>query len=233
MNPRISIIVPLYNQSEYLEDCLDSLLNQTLPPYEILVVNDGSTDNGQEIAERYKFSQFPGIESPVRVISQVNKGLPSARNTGIMNASGDYIFFLDADDILEEYGLQKLTSSIQQTNADIIGPSFTTFGKNVQKVILGMPTMDEMKVANRLPYFCAFRRSALLEVGGYNPKMRWGYEDFDLSFDLLKRGKTLCVLQEPIVRYRLKDNSMIHNAQAHHDELMNQIKTNHPDVWGK
>lgn len=226
----LSIVIPAYNQSEYLEECVESAYNQTFPADEIIIVNDGSTDNTREIAERYMFKQFPGIESPVRVINQVNKGLPSARNTGIMNATGDYILFLDADDILEENAVEKITSYINQYNADVIAPSFKTFGKKEETVILQGFTMDDLKLANRLGYFCAVRRSVLLGVGGYNPKMRWGWEDYDLWFDLFKRGKTLCVIPEPLVRYRIKDKSMIHDANAHSDELWAQMKKNHPDL---
>ncbi len=222
MNPRISIIIPCYNQGDYLEDCLESAYNQTMQAYEILVINDGSTDDSQEIAERYMFKEFPLIASPVRVINQVNKGLASARNTGIMNATGDYVFFLDADDILEEHAIERITQEIMATNADIIAPSFREFGKSER---------EDLKVANRLGYFQAIRRSSLCEVGGYNPKMKWGYEDYDLTFDLFKRGKTIVVLQEPLVRYRVKERSMIHEANEHADELHAQIRKNHPEIF--
>ncbi len=227
----ISIIIPAFNQAEYLEDCIESAYNQTVPAHEIIVVNDGSTDNTAEIAERYRFAQFPMIESPVRVVHQVNKGLPSARNTGIMNATGDYCLFLDADDMLKENAIEKITNAILQSNSDIIAPSFQTFGKAEQVVVLGVPTIDEFKVANRLGYFCAVKRSALLEVGGFSPRMTWGYEDYHIWFDLFSRGKTLSVIQEPLVMYRLKEQSMIQVAQAHHTELMEQIKKDFPHIF--
>ena len=97
----ISIIIPCYNQAEYLPQAIESALNQkTGEDFEVIVVNDGSTDNSLEIAKSYK---------GIKVISQVNKGLSSARNTGIMNAIGDYILFLDADDNFyeDEYGSKK------------------------------------------------------------------------------------------------------------------------------
>lgn len=227
----ISICIPTYNQSDYIEDAIESAYNQTTPAHEIIIINDGSTDNTQEIAERYMFKEFPLIESPVKVINQVNKGLASARNTGIMAATGDYILFLDSDDILEEHAIERLAQEIQATNADIVAPSFREFGKSDREVILGHFTMEDLKVANRLPYFCCFRRSVLVEVGGYNPKMKWGWEDYDLTFDLFKRGKSIVVLQEPLVRYRVKEKSMIHEANEHADELYNQIKKNHPTIF--
>lgn len=227
----ISVVIPSYNQSEYLEDAIESAYNQTYAPCEILVVDDGSSDDSLEVARRYEFREFPAIESPVRVITQVNKGLPSARNTGIMNAKGDYIQFLDADDKLTENALARINQEINNTNADIVAPSFREFGKSNRDVILGGFTMDDLKQANRLGYFSCVRRSALLEVGGFNPKMRWGWEDWDLWFDLFKRGKTIAVVQEILVHYRVKEKSMIHEANQHAEELYNQIRKNHPNLF--
>lgn len=231
MNPSISIVIPSYNQSEYLEDAIESAYNQTVAPLEILVVDDGSLDNSLEIARRYEFRDLPLIGSPVRVISQVNKGLASARNTGIMNAKGDYILFLDADDMLKPEAVARISQEIMRTNADIVAPSFKEFGVSDREVVLGGFTMEDLKQANRLGYFCAIRRSALLEIGGYNPKMKWGYEDYDLWFDLFKRGKTVAILQDILVMYRVKEKSMIHEANQHADELLAQIRKNHPTLF--
>lgn len=227
----ISIIVPTYNQAEYLEDCLESAYNQTQPAHEIIVVNDGSTDGTAEIAERYRFAQFPGIESPVKVIHQVNKGLASARNTGIMNATGEFILPLDSDDMLKENAIERLTAAIYTYNADIIAPSFEMFGLRDDKVILQGFTLEDLKVANRMGYFSLVRRSALLETGGYSPKMTWGFEDFHEWFDLFRRGKNIAVLQEILVRYRVRSNSMLTTANQHSDELMGQIKRDFPQIF--
>lgn len=233
MSPTISIIIPAFEQGEYLEDCLESCYNQTTPAHEIIVINDGSTDDTQEIAERYMFRQFPGIESSVKVINQVNKGLPSARNTGIMNATGDYCLFLDSDDMLKENAIEKITAEIMRTNADIVAPSFKEFGKSDREIILQGFTMEDLKVANRLGYFSTIRRSALLEVGGYSPRMKWGWEDWHNWFALFSRGKTIAVLQEILVMYRVKEKSMITEANAHAEELWGQIHKDFPHLWPK
>lgn len=231
---KISIIIPVYNQAEFLEDALESAYSQTHPPHEIIVIDDGSTDGSGEIAERYMFKQFPLLDSPVKVIHQVNKGLASARNAGIAMATGDYILPLDADDILMENAVEVITRKILETNCDVIAPSFQEFGKSDRKVILQNFTLEDLKQANRLGYFSAIRRSVLLEVGGYNPKMIWGYEDWDLTFDLWKRGKTFLVLNGEeyiLVKYRVKETSMLTEAVKHHQELTNQIVRNHPQLF--
>lgn len=220
----LSICIPVYNQAEYLADAIESALDQTYP-CEIIVVNDGSTDNSLEIAKYYE-------PKGVKVINQVNKGLPSARNTLIMNATQPYILFLDSDDILKENAAERIIDAIGKTGADIIAPSFKCFGiQNEIITIMTAPTLEDFKTANRIGYFSAVKREALLEVGGFSPRMYWGYEDFHLWFDLLRRGKTLAVLSDVLVLYRTKPNSMIHTALAHHNELIAQIIKDYPDVY--
>src|SRR3990167_5315453 len=93
--PTISVVIPCFNMQEYLSDAIDSVLSQTVKPHEIIIINDGSTDHSLDIAKSYE-------SQGVRVISQVNKGLSSARNTGLMNATGEFILYLDSDDMLME-----------------------------------------------------------------------------------------------------------------------------------
>ncbi len=228
---KISIVITAYNYAEYLEECIESAYNQTVQAHEIIIVNDGSTDNTKEIAERYMFREFPGMESPVRVINQVNKGLSSARNTGIMNATGDYILPLDADDILKEDAVEKLTRAINETQADIIAPSFQEFGKSDRKVILSEFTIEDLKVANRLPYFCTIKKSKLLEVGGYSPKMKWGFEDYHLWFNLFSVNSTVTFIKDILAMYRTKDHSMINVANEHAQELHEQIIKDFPQIF--
>src|SRR5207244_2922181 len=131
-----------------------------------------------------------------KVINQVNKGLASARNSIIMNMTGDYLLPLDADDILLDNCVEKILQVIEETEADIIAPSLKEFGLSQAQVILGDPVLEDFKTANRIGYFSAIRKSKLLEIGGYNPKMTKGWEDYDLWFDLLKRGAKLVTIKE-------------------------------------
>jgi glycosyltransferase involved in cell wall biosynthesis len=221
-NPIITIGIPSYNQQDFLPDAIESALAQGL--CEVLICDDGSTDNSLAIAKSYE-------AQGVKVISQVNKGLASARNTLIMNMKGEFLLPLDADDILLDGAVEKIIEVMAQTNADIIAPSFKEFGiRNEEIVLMENPTLEDFKTGNRIGYCSATKRSVLQEVGGYNPKMVHGYEDYDLWFDLLKRGKTLVTISDILWLYRTKEHSMINDAQEHHEELMNQIKTNHPEI---
>lgn len=222
----ISVVIPCYNQQEYLPDAIESVLSQSVLPCEIIVVDDGSTDNSGSIADRYAESHG------VKVIHQVNKGLSSARNTGIMNSTGDYVVFLDADDILKENYLEKVTYKINESKSDIIAPSFKAFGiQNGEVILKGDLEAKSFAENNRIGYFSAVRRSALLEIGGYSPRMNHGYEDWHLWIDLLKRGKTISIIHEVLVLYRTKEVSMITEAKTHDRELRDQIKKDHPQIY--
>lgn len=220
----ISVIIPVYNGAEWLAEAIESVLAQTYPFVELIVVNDGSTDNSLDIANSYH----------VRVISQVNKGLASARNTGIMNAQYPWILPLDADDILSKYCLEEIVFKIiaEEADADIIAPSFKEFGLSDREVILmENPTLEDFKTGNRIGYCAAIRRSALLEVGGYSPKMTWGAEDYHLWFNLLSRGKKLVTIPEVLWMYRTRENSMWSETQKYKDAYMAQIKKDFPQIW--
>lgn len=219
----ITIGIPSYNQSDYLREAIDSALAQT-EPCEIIVADDGSTDNSLGIAQNYG--------GKIKVISQVNKGLASARNTIIMNMKGDHLLPLDADDKLEPNAVERIQEYIDTTDADIIAPSFRTFGTTNQEIILSpSPNVFDFLEANRIGYFSAIRKSKLLEIGGYSPRMTWGYEDLHLWINLLDRGAKLVTIKDILVNYRTKENSMITTAQQHHDELMAQIKKDFPHLY--
>lgn len=221
----ISVIIPIYNQGKYLEQAIYSVLTQTEKADELIIINDGSLDDSLEIAK----SHLGNPSLSIKVVDQVNKGLSSARNTGIMNAIGDYIFPLDADDIMQENCIERVKQVIEETDADIVAPSFKTFGTtNEQVILMPNPTLKDFKVGNRIGYFSAVKREALLEVGGYSPKMVWGYEDLHLWVNLLSKGKKLITIPDVLILYRTKEESMIHDAVKHHQELMSQIYKDFP-----
>lgn len=117
MNLRLSIIVPLYNSAAYMCKCIESLLNQDIPhsDYEIILVNDGSPDNSKEIADEYA-RQY----ACVKVISQSNKGVSGARNTGIRNASGKYLYFVDPDDYVKTNSIKALLDRMDADDLDML-----------------------------------------------------------------------------------------------------------------
>ena len=113
-NPKISIIIPIYNTEEYLRECLNSVINQTLKEIEIILIDDGSTDNSGKICEEYASK-----DKRIKVIHQKNQGAAISRNKGIDLAQGKYLYFLDSDDYIESDTLEKMLNKIEQEDADI------------------------------------------------------------------------------------------------------------------
>lgn len=218
---KITVGIPCYNQSQYLPDAIESVLSQTVDPHEIIVCNDGSPDD-----TRYVANQYDGI----KYIEQVNKGLASARNSIILNMTGDYFLPLDADDMMLENCVEKISEEIEETDADVVAPSFRCFGTHSEEVILmPNPKLQDFEFGNRLGYFSAIRRDVLLEIGGYSPRMVFGYEDLHMWINILSKGKKIVTIQEVLMLYRTKKESMITEAQKHHSELIAQIKKDFPN----
>jgi len=115
MMKKVSVIVPIYNVAQYLEECLDSLLKQDFHNIEIICVNDGSTDDSAKILKKYS-----ELDERIKVVTQENQGLSGARNTGIAAATGDYLLFLDGDDMLEPNTVSVLVHNAVETKAEIV-----------------------------------------------------------------------------------------------------------------
>lgn len=114
-DPLLSVIIPVYNSEQYLTECIDSILNQTYRNIEIILVDDGSTDGSGTICDTYAQR-----EKRVRVIHQDNRGVSSARNTGLSIAQGDFFAFVDSDDICERNMYQSMVSIALETNVDMV-----------------------------------------------------------------------------------------------------------------
>ena len=111
---KVSVIVPVYNVEQYLEECIDSIINQSYTNIEIILVDDGSTDNSGAICDNYQ-----NIDDRIKVIHQKNMGLSGARNSGVRVCSGDWITLVDGDDIIHPKMIEILYGSIKNTDAKI------------------------------------------------------------------------------------------------------------------
>lgn len=114
MNIKVSIIVPVYNVEAYVEKCINSILMQTYKNYELILLNDGSTDNSYNVLLKYKDNPF------VTIIDKTNTGQSDTRYQGLMMAEGDYVYFVDSDDYIEPYTLERLVTQVDKSNADVV-----------------------------------------------------------------------------------------------------------------
>ena len=116
IEPKISIIIPVYNVEKYLRECLDSCINQTLADIEIICVDDCSPDNSIKILEEYQAKDYR-----IKIFRhEKNKNLGAARNTGIQNAIGEYVWFVDSDDYIDTKACQILYDAIKEFNVDML-----------------------------------------------------------------------------------------------------------------
>lgn len=123
--PKVSVIVPVYNASRYLHKCLDTLVNQTYDDYEVIIVNDGSTDRSEEIIYQYTKSY-----SKLRYFAKQNEGVALARNYGLSVATGEYIMFVDSDDYVAYNIIEKLITPAMASNLDIVTADIVKFWEN-------------------------------------------------------------------------------------------------------
>lgn len=213
---KASIIIPCYKQAQYLPQCLESALSQTHRDTEVIVVNDDSPDDTAEIAQSW------GTRG-VKLVNKVNGGLPNARNSGVLNSTGDVLLPLDADDWIEPTYLER-TIPLMRTNVGIVAVRCQYFeGATDYWKTPGFPTLELIRIANCIPVCALIRREAFLETGGYAGRMVGGFEDWGLWLDILSRGWKCAVLDEPLFHYRVKQESMFREIQRNHEALVAQI----------
>lgn len=184
--PSFSVIIPLYNKENYITDTLNSVLGQTFTDFEIIVINDASTDNSLAVAEAVKDERIRFINHPV------NKGLSAARNTGIKNASSDYVTFIDADDLWKSEFLEKVYLLINQhpecsiygTRYEEIYPGnlILDIGVSLENLKNEMGTINFFSTGLNKPAFCSsclcLKKEVFDKSGYYDESITFG-EDID------------------------------------------------------
>jgi len=226
-DPLVSIIVPCYKQAQYLPETLDSVMAQTYSNWECVIVNDGSPDNTEEVAQSYckKDQRF-------KYVYRENGGLAAARNTGIRNSKGEFILPLDSDDIILPTFLEKTVNAmINNPNAKLACSDAEHFGAKNDKWPIAEYSYTSLLFSN--PFVCTslFRRKDYDRTNGYNEKMKKGWEDWDFWLQLLSESDTVINIREHLFLYRAKECSMIIDANKREKEICKEIVANHWDKY--
>jgi glycosyltransferase involved in cell wall biosynthesis/GT2 family glycosyltransferase len=224
--PLVSVVIPCYNYGKFVEEAIDSVLNQTLQSFEIIVVNDGSTDPAtNELLNR--------LQKPKTVvIHQTNRGLPAARNRGIQHARGKYICCLDADDTLEPTYLEKAVSLLEANPGVAFAYSWVRLFGDEQGIWYTEPfNLEKLLKYNHISVAGVFRYDAWKSVGGYREEMRQGYEDWEFWIRVGAHGMRGQLIPEPLFNHRRHGRTMTHSAQEKHKELVSYIVRCHRELF--
>lgn len=223
-----SIIIPVYNTEKYLEDCIESVRKQSYANYEIILIDDGSTDRSAQICDTYMHS-----DDRIRVIHKKNQGVSAARNIGIQAAKGCYIIFLDSDDYWgDKYCLEKIADIIQKRNSDIVVFQACLFKENgdYRYKTNNIQYMDENKTYSGENYLkevlnhkeiyewfsviYAFKKKLWIENGfEFNPKI-YSFEDAEILYKIILQAEIVSVLPSPIYYYRVGREGTLTNKSG-------------------
>lgn len=216
-NPFFSIIVPCYNVEKYVKECIDSILMQSIDDYEIIAINDGSTDTTYDILkENYENNRY------VKIINQENKGLSETRNVGIMNSVGTYLIFIDSDDYWNNSdALKKIKNYIEKFNSDVILIGYTKIypdGKMVEKKRINFCQEKGIDYLIKTNYFkaCAWdkivKRELIVSNNIFFPKGLLS-EDIIWCANILKVTKEIGCIEENFYMYRQRGDSITKNVK--------------------
>lgn len=224
----VSIIVPCYNQAQYLSETLQSVLDQTYTNWECILVNDGSPDNTEEIALEWKnkddrFKYFP----------KKNGGVSEARNFGIKESKGIYILPLDADDKISKTYIEEAVQILDSNHEiNVVYCEAEFFG--IQKGKWELPKFSYNELLYQNIVFCSsvFRREDFNKTSGYNINMQLGLEDWDFWLTFMELGASFYKLPKIHFYYRISSNSRNQSIDSIRlKSLYKQIYTNHTNLY--
>lgn len=239
---KISVIIPVYNCEKFIEKCLQSLVNQTLTDIEIILVNDGSTDNSQKIIEKFS-------DTRIKLINKKNGGQSSARNVGLDVANGEYIGFIDSDDWVDSDFFEKLYNTAKKYNADIamtdfirIGPTKYKKRLNISEEKIYEKIENKIKIANALKEGCIWNKIYKKEIlTGLKFNEGMYFEDGPFTIRALYNSNILVTVPNTYYYYYQNPNSTVKkmNAAKHADkqkskrEILDFIKQHNIQIKDK
>lgn len=229
LSPVISIIVPCYNQAQYLPETLQTVLEQTYANWECIIVNDGSPDNTEEVA-----LEWCGKDARFKYLKKENGGLSDARNYGIKHSLGKYILPLDSDDkISKDYTKEAIEVLEKDPAIKLVFCRAQLFGGDNQEWELLPYTYENLLFVRNCIYCSAiYKREDYNKTVGYNVNMIYGWEDYDFWISLLNKDDKVVKLDKIHFFYRTKDVSMrTLITKEKEDYLRLQIFKNHQELY--
>ncbi len=208
---KVSVIVPVYNVGKYIDRCMDSLINQTLDDIEIIIINDGATDNSEEIIKKYNSSK-------IKYFKRTNHGIGNTRNFGLKQASGEYIGFVDSDDYIEKNMYEKLYNKAQSDDLDLVICDFfrdfeetnTSTIEHIKGLEDGYTNLkkssDLINTVNLSPWNKLYKRELIdTSIDKFPENLK--YEDTPFVFKMLDKASKIGKVDIPLYHYMIHKNS--------------------------
>ncbi|OLE73685.1 MAG: hypothetical protein AUG12_04310 [Acidobacteria bacterium 13_1_20CM_2_57_8] len=236
----ISVVIPCYNQARFLGKAVESVLSQSHKELELIVVNDGSTDETERVASQYL------ADPRFRLINQKNAGLPAARNRGLSESQGDFLNFLDSDDWLAQDMLRTLLTTLDQNPeiafaycdikiVDAAGAPGDTFSVGAAREILNGDIFGSLVQSGYFPpHTVLIRRSVLDDVGPFDEQLG-GHADYELWLRASGKGHHALYVDQKLACYRIHGNNMSSNRQhmfSTREAALQKISRMYPERFG-
>ncbi len=224
-SPIISVLLPIYNGEKYLAEAIDSILAQTVTDFELIVINDGSTDNSLAILQHYQ-----AMDTRIRLVSRENKGLVATLNEGIDLARGEWLARMDQDDIALSQRFERQLQWLTQTGADICGSWVQFFGTAEGRILKHPQTDVALKVAllfgSVFAHPSVIMRTALVRQLHYDNHFEKA-EDYDLWERAAQAGWIMANIPDVLLYYRLHAQQMSTESALEQQKLTQQIRRRH------
>lgn len=214
---KVSIIIPVYNTEKYIDECINSVINQTYKDIEVILINDGSTDSSLSICKKYE-----KLDKRIKVINKKHSGVSSARNEGIKKITGKYVMFLDSDDYYNLDYVEKMYNALVKNKCDMVISGFKLCYKKSTSV-LQYSNCDIMIDFNSIiydivntPYFNSMSKTIIKKDIIEKNKIKFDtklnyFEDYIVSFDAMKCSKKIMYLSNCLYNYRVNSDSTTQN----------------------
>lgn len=221
MQPKISIIIPVYNVEKYIRECLDSILNQTFTDWEALLIDDGSPDNSGLICDEYAAK-----DSRFKVFHKTNGGVSSARNLGLENAMGEWVLFVDADDVIYNDCLEKCYSIATDDNLDMLQFKFDRDFElrepqnNITSEVLS--SADFLDIRHNVCAACSFIKASIIRDNSirFNTNIKLA-EDQLFILHAIKNSNRIKITNDVLYYYRPNEQSATHTAKV--EEMIKSV----------
>ncbi|WP_127504441.1 glycosyltransferase family 2 protein [Actinoplanes solisilvae] len=232
MTPRLSIVVPYYNVEQYIEDCLESLVRQSFTDFEVILVDDGSPDGSVDIAKA-----FCERDPRFRIVTQENQGLGPARNTGVRHAQGEYISFVDSDDLIPRSAYELMVRSLDETSSSLAGGNARRFNNTAgirqsyvhrisyAKTRKATHIFDQPSLAiDRMVWAKVFRRTFWDQFKYEFPAIR--YEDYPVTLRAHLDAVTVDLIGSPVYYWRERESGeSITQLKFHFGNIEDRVKS--------